>query len=277
VGKRFSKGALSAFFFALIFSSQVFSQESWQLRRLIDTHTAGVLSRGSYEFDCSIYPAGDPDLGTGINLGLGVGVTNRLMIGLSYGGEGFVGRGRNAKGNPMPGFLVKYRIFEENYFFPGIVLGYDHQGHGGVSDTSQFDYRGYIYKSPGFFLAGSKNYLLFTKLQFGIHGALSFSMEEVKTVKWPNFDAGIDLGINDELSFVLEYNLGLNTRDPVEGKPNYYARFSQGYMNVGLKWAFSENFFIEFDARDVLENRKKKNGSTVGWSRELKVVYINHF
>ncbi|NLG15858.1 MAG: hypothetical protein GX556_00850 [Fibrobacter sp.] len=274
---RFSAVSVITFAFSVLFSSQVFSQESWQLRRLVDAHTAGVLSRGSYEFDCGIYPAGNPDLGTGINFGIGVGVTNRLMIGISYGGEGFVGRGKDAKGNSMPGFLVKYRIFEENYFFPGVVLGYDHQGHGGSSDTIHFDYKGYIYKSPGFFLALSKNYLLFTKIQLGLHGAATFSMEEVQTVKWPNAYAGMDLGINDELSLVCEYNLGLNTRDPRSGKTPYYARLSEGYLNLGLKWAFSPNFFVEFDAKDVLENRKRKNGSTVGWCRELRLVYINQF
>ena len=254
-----------------------FAQEMLQPVRLIDSHTAGVLPRASYDFECRIYPAGDPKYGAGLNMGIEVGVTNRLMIGISYGGEGIVGRGNVANFNYFPGLLIKYRLFEENFFFPAISFGYDHQGFGGNADTNQFDYRGYIYKSPGFFVAISKNYLLFTKIQFGIHGAVNYSMEEIKNVKWPNGFAGIDLGLNDELSLVMEYNLGLNTRDPKPNKTALYARPFEGYLNLGLRWALSRNFLIEFDAKDVFENRKQKNSSTVGWTRELKIVYFSEF
>ena len=261
----------------ILFSGPAMSQEMVQPRRLVDTHTAGVLSKGCYDFECRVYPAGNIELGAGLNLGIAVGITNRLMLGLSYGGEGWVGRGKNAEFDPMPGFLVKYRIFEESIAMPGFAIGYDHQGYGGRADTTSFDYNGYVYKSPGFFIALSKNYLVFSKIQFGIHGAVTYSMEEIESVKWPNVYAGFDLGINDEISLVSEYNLGLHTRDPNPHRRALYARPQEGYLNLGLRWAFSESFYIEFDAKDVLENRKRLNGSTVGWSRELKLVYYSHF
>ena len=254
-----------------------FSEEMLQPRRLVDAPTAGVLPKASFDFDCRIFSAGNPDLGTGVVMGIAVGITNRLNIGLSYGGEGLVGRGKNAKFNSLPGWLVKYRIFEENYFGPGVALGYDHQGYGGIADTSDFDYRGYIYKSPGFFLAFSKNYLLLQKVQFGLHSALNYSMEDYKNVKWPNLFAGIDLALNEELAIVFEYDFGFNIKDQVPGKHAVYANPREGFLNGGIRWAFSPNFFIEFDAKDLLENRKRKNGSTLGWSRELKFVYFTHF
>lgn len=255
----------------------VISQEMIQPRRLVNAPTAGVLPRASFDFDSRIYEAGASGYGTGIVMGIAVGITNRLNIGISYGGEGLIGRGHNVKFNPLPGWLIKYRIFEESYALPGVALGYDHQGFGGIADTNQYEYRGYIYKSPGFFLAMSKNYLLFTKIQFGIHATANYSMEDYKHVKWPNLYAGIDFGVNEELAIVFEYDFGFNIKDNNPGKSDVYARPKDGYLNAGIRWAFSPSFYIEFDAKDLLENRKKKNGSTVGWGREIKFVYVSHF
>jgi len=162
--------------FALFLFTFSFSDEMLQPRRLVDAHTAGVLPRASFDFDSRIFSAGDPKLGAGVVMGIAVGVTNRLNIGISYGGEGLVGRGNQAKFNPLPGWLFKYRIFEENYFWPGFAIGYDHQGYGGIADTNEFDYQGYIYKSPGFFVAMSKNYLLL--------GKFSLEYMQLSTIQW---------------------------------------------------------------------------------------------
>ncbi len=261
----------------IISFSIVFAEEMIQPRRLVNAPTAGVLERGSFDLECRIYPGNDNTGGAGVNLGISVGVTNRLMIGLSYGGEGIVGRGKDVDFDRFPGALVKYRIFEEAIHFPGVALGYDHQGYGGGADVAEFEYKGNVYMSPGFFLAFSKNYLLFTKIQFGIHSALTYSMENRKNVTWPNCLAGIDFGVNEELALVVEYDFGFNIKDNRSSGHAVYANPSEGYLNLGLRWAFTENFYIEFDARDVLENRKRKDGSTVSWGRELKLVYVSHF
>jgi len=245
-----------------------------QPRKLVDSHTAGILARGQYDFEARIYPAGDTTLGSGLILGIDVGITNRLTIGLSYGGEGVVGRGPRVKANPVPGWLVKYRLFEEKILFPGIAIGYDHQGHGGITDSARFSYDGNIFKSPGFFAAVSKNFLLANTVQFGIHGMTHYSMEDVDNVTWPNVITGIDIGINEELAMVFEYDFGFNLRD---GNEKYYAQPADGYLNAGLRWAFSPSFYLECDARDVLEHRKDKNNRTLGWSREIKIVYFSEF
>ncbi len=255
----------------------VFAEGMLQPRRLVDANTAGILPRASFDFDSRIFSSRDPSLGAGIVMGIAVGVTNRLNIGISYGGEGLVGRGKHTKFNPLPGWLVKYRIFEENYFWPGFALGYDHQGFGGLADTSTFDYKGYIYKSPGFFLAISKNYLLLQKIQFGLHATVNYSMEEYKVIKWPNVFAGIDIALNEELAVVFEYDFGANIKDIRPNRHPVYAQPENGFLNAGIRWAFTPGFFIEFDFKDLLENRKYKNGSTLGWSRELRFVYYTQF
>lgn len=275
--RRFSKLSCVVLFLIVSTCLKAFPETMLQPRRLVDSHTAGVIPRAHFDFECRVYPAGNPEYGSGILLGMAVGISDRFMLGLSYGGEGWVGRGRNAIANPLPGWLIKYRVFEESYAFPGVAIGYDHQGYGGLAEKAGFGYKGYIFKSPGFFLSLSKNYLVFSKAQLGLHGMINYSMEEYKTVTWPNCYAGIDFGINEELYFVMEYNMGFNQKDPDPPNRALYARINEGYLNLGIRWAFSPSFNIEFDAKDVFENRRRLNGSTLGWGRELKLVYIASF
>jgi hypothetical protein len=248
----------------------VAGEEMVQPRRLVDAPTAGVLPKAAFDFDARIYPTGNPDMpGAGLQMGVSVGVLDRLNIGVSYGADGLVGRGRNIRPNPYPGAYIKYRIFEEDYFIPGIALGYDHQGYGGIENN---DYDGFVYKSPGFFLALSKNYLVFSKMQIGIHGAVNFSLEELRYVRWPNAYVGVDLGINEELAVVAEYDLALNAKDPL----GTYLNPLRGYINAGIRWSLTKSFAMEFDAKDLMEN-KVSAGRRLGWSREFKFVYMDHF
>ena len=251
--------------------------EILQPRRLVDAHTAGVLPKKHYDFECRYYPAGNPEYGTGLIVGIAAGITDRLNIGISYGGEGIIGRKRNVRFNPFPGGQIKYRLFEEDLACPGVTIGYEHQGYGGIADTAYFSYSGYVYKSQGFFLALSKNYLLLNFIQIGFHGSFNYSIEERDKVTWPNAIVGFDMGFNDELAVVLEYDFGFNVKDPKRpDQPNYYGRPQDGFLNAGIRWAFTSNFFLEFDMKDLLE-KKQRRDEPVGWSRELKVIYVSHF
>jgi hypothetical protein len=249
------------------------ADEMLQPQRLIHCHTAGILPRGTYMLEFSVYPNGAVDLpGSGVLVGVVMGVLNRFNVGLSYGGDGIIGRDA-PQFNPHVGALIKYRIFEETYFWPAFVIGYDHQGFGGIDG----DYNGYIFKSPGFFLAVSKNYLFLTKVQFGVHAGINYSFEESKKVKWPNVYGGADLGINEELSLAIEYDLALNARDP--GVTIHYDNPFRGFLNVGARWSFSRSLTLEFDFNDILNYKVTAlpANRTLGWAREMKLAYIQHF
>ncbi len=252
-----------------------------QPQHIVNCHTAGMLQRGTYAFECSVYPNGDLDLpGCGTLAGISVGVRNRLNMGLSYGGDGIIGR-ESPRFNPHIGMFIKYRVFEETYFWPAFAVGYDHQGSGGIDRS----YNGYIFKSPGFFLAVSKNYLLLTIIQFGVHGGMNYSLEEKRTVQWPNLYCGADLGINEELSFAVEYDLALNARDP--GPPQSdYDNPLRGFLNIAVRWFISKSLSLEFDIKDILENKvtqpENRYGTALpeiryGWDRELKIAFSQQF
>lgn len=248
-----------------------------QPMRLIDMHTAGILSRASFDFESRIYAAGDSSLnGAGFLVGINVGVTNRLTIGLSYGADGFIGRGK-VEPYPFPGALIKYRIIEESFALPGFAIGYDHQGFGGLEYPENYEWqKGYIYKSPGFFLAASKNFIFLSKIQFGLHGGINFSLEEIRHVTWPNGYLGADLGINEELALAVEYDLALNQVDPSD--TSSYINPLEGLLNAGVRWAFSPSFYIQFDFKDILSNKiYNTTGRVRGWGRELRLVYFSEF
>jgi hypothetical protein len=252
---------------------------------LVNTHTAGILPKASFDVDFRIYAPPPPDgHGSGLLAGLNVGLTNRLNIGLAYGGEGIIGYSHRVWWNGLPGILVKYRLFEERFLTPALAVGFDNQGYGGQAREVWYGYDGYVYKSPGFFIALSKNYIMLRAVQIGLHGTVNYSLEELGDVTWPNLAGGIDIGINDELTLVTEYNLAF---DDVTGSGNdtYYALPHRGILNIGLRWAFTENFLIEFDMADILENKTRRaptllnpnRRTPIGWSRELKVAYISRF
>jgi hypothetical protein len=250
------------------------AEEMIQPQRIIHCPTAGILPRGTFALDVSVYPNGSIGLpGSGMQFGLVMGVLNRFNIGVSYGGDGIIGREAPVF-NPHAGVLVKYRLFEETYFWPAFAIGYDHQGCGGIDQG----YNGYIFKSPGFFLAVSKNYLLLTKVQFGLHGGINYSLEESKKVRWPNGYCGIDLGLNEELALAAEYDLALNSRDPGL-QPGHYDDPLRGFLNVGIRWSFSRALYLEFDIDDILNNKVTAlpANKTLGWSREMKLEYIQQF
>jgi len=271
--------------FALLLTAIPLHAQMIQPYKLVDGHTAGVLGKGYYDVDFRIYTSGDRYDGTGLISGFRVGVTPRFSLGLSYGGEGLIGYSDRVRWNSFPGIMVKYRLFEEKYVTPAFTIGFDNQGYGGPADETLFGYDGYVFKSPGFFLAVSKNYLMFSVVQLGFHGTINYSLEESENISWPNVLAGIDIGINDELAIFMEYDLALNDISGDEYEKDIYANPLRGYLNIGLRWAFTPNFHIEFDVKDIFEHKMYRAPTftdpdrrrPIGWSRELKVMYLANF
>jgi hypothetical protein len=106
---------VEAVFIAFVSVGFCGADEMIQPQRIINCHTAGLLPRGVYAFECSMYPNGVLNTpGCGTLFGATVGLLNRLNIGLSYGGDGIIGRDAPTF-NPHIGALIKYRFFEETY------------------------------------------------------------------------------------------------------------------------------------------------------------------
>lgn len=222
---------------------------------LINMPTAGVLARGSYATELRMMPDG------GVLAGINIGLTNRFMLGVSYGGTHIIGQD-SIEWNPQPGVQVKYRFIEETYKMPALAVGFNSQGyHRYIKSLER-----YALKSTGFYVVASKNYNFLGNM--GLHVGVNYSLEN-KADDDPNLFAGIDKEINEEIALMIEYDTAMN--DNERGDTAISRR--RGYLNAALRWTFADKFHIEFDMNNLLRNREMVDNI----SREIKIVYIEYF
>ncbi len=244
-------------------------------KRLIDMPTAKTLNRGSFTVDSRVMPPGGGTTGAGVLFGFDIGVTEKLQLGVAYGGDGIVGRG-DVDWYPWPSAHIKYRIFDESYKGPAFAVGVDIQGSGGKAS----DYRGFIYKSPGFFGTISKSFSLTERTGIDWHLMVNYSLEDASTVKWPNAVLATDIAFNSELFAIIEYDFAFNQLDINED--HTYAQPYRGFLSLGVKWQFLGAFGIQVNVRDIFQQRLgsyRENEDDVahGWGRELIFQYISSF
>lgn len=221
---------------------------------LIDMPSAGTLDRGSYISSLRLYPAG------GVLTSLKIGLSNRFYLGVAFGGENIIGEGK-VNWNPEPGLQFVYRIIDENYILPAVAIGYNSQGFGPYLKSE----KRYTVKSRGFYAVASKNYAFLGDLSF--HGGLNYSLERDDGDEDINIFAGLIKSLNRELSLLAEYDIAVNDNDlGTIGK-------GRGYLNLGIRWLFANRLSIQFQLKNVLENKKNVQSS----NREIKIAYIEYF
>jgi len=223
----------------------------YELVSLVDTPTAGILQKGEVQVSAKIYRD------NGILIGSSVGIFPRFMFGISYGGENIVG-------NDTPNWHervevnAKYRILDESPKVPAIVLGFDTQGQGVFHKSlKRFDV-----KSKGFYLAASRNYLLYGNL--GLHLGTNYSLENKDGQENLNFFAGIDKSIGDNLTLLVDYDVALNDKKAkVDGlnEDGFWHRRGNGYLNLALNFRFTDFVSVKVVAHDILQNNRLTNGA----------------
>ena len=224
---------------------------------LVTIPTAGILPRGSYAVDCHLFPGG------GLAGKISVGVFERFMFGISYGGGGIIG---NQKVNwyNQPGVEIKYRFIEESVKVPALLVGFSSQGHGNYIDSL----KRYETKASGFYVVVSKNFNFLGNL--GLHGGINYNpIEKTDGDADPNFFLGIDKDLNSEIALIIEYDAALNdnhTELPLLGK-------GWGYLNAGVRWRLVDKFTVELDFNNILLNRKDIDFM----NRELKFTFTEIF
>jgi hypothetical protein len=237
-------------------STKATSSPVFQPRKLVDCPTAGLLPRGSFDFDIRVYPGG------GSILGIDIGLMRRLMVGMSFGGQNVIGEGE-PDWNPRIEFAVKYRIINESYVLPALAIGFDSQGDGAYNDSL----KRYTYKSKGFYAVMSKGYTS-GDIPIGLHGGVNYSLENADHDKNPTLFFGADVLLGENLGAVVEYDLGTNDDHDKEIFGRGY-----GYLNLGAQWIFSNRLLLQFNLKNLLLNRKHMET----WGREFKLVYFESF
>ncbi len=227
-----------------------------QPRKLVDCPTAGLLPKGSFDLEVRAYSGG------GLLAQASVGLTDRLAMGLSFGGGNIIGAGK-IDWNPRPEAQIKYRLFEESPLWPAVAIGFDSQGYGSYSDSSER----YEIKSKGAYGVLSKNYHLGGR-PLGLHFGAYYSFEKKDGDDDPSFFLGLDKSLNEELSLVAEYDLALN-----DDRQNGVFGTGRGYLNMGIRWNIEKRFFFELDLRNLTDNIENLSG----FARELRIVTLQFF
>lgn len=238
-------------------------------RRLVDLPTAGTLPRGYFQLGLRLFANGG---------GLGyadIGLSNRFMMGISFGGEDVISD-KEAKWQPTIEFSLKFRVIDELQYFPGVTVGFSSQGYGAYNDAQQR----YAFKSRGFYAVASRSFY-FHHWTAGWHFGMNYARSDFETENESvpnlrdirdediNFWAGFDVTFNYNLALLLEYDVALND----DRSENQFAGKGRGYLNLSVKWLFTENLEIEALARDLLLNRRESET----FSREVRLTYIESF
>jgi hypothetical protein len=224
----------------------------YEPRYLIDVPTAGMIPHGTLALDMEVYRNG------GLLTGVSLGAFDRLILGISYGGTNIIGN-ETPDWNTIPGFQIKFRLFDESVILPAIALGFDSQGKE-VYDTTLSRY---TIKSMGFYIVLSKNYELVGNLSF--HGGVNYSLERADDDKDPNIFLGAEKSIGPILSVLGEYNLGWNdSNHRAFGK-------GRGYLNLSIRLSLGKGFSLGMNIKDILKNQRS---ASVG-NRTLMLEYLN--
>lgn len=222
---------------------------------LIDLPVAGILNHGDYGIGIRNYPNG------GVLGEFSIGVFNRLLGVLYYGGENLIGEG-DVNWNPHVGMDIRLRIIEENFILPGIAVGINTQGFGGYVDITDR----YTIKSKGIYVVSSRNYTTLIG-DIGIHAGSNVSFERDDNDKDLNFFGGTNVSIKNRAEILLEYDLAINDNEELSQGSN------NGYFNAGIRFFISNNFNMTFHFKNLFENTK----SNSDFGREIRLEYRSSF
>jgi hypothetical protein len=220
---------------------------------LIDKPTAGLLKRGSYSVSSNFYQSG------GVLAGITVGIFEPFTFGISYGGTDIIGHNK-INMNPLPGMNAKLRLLSEGTLMPALAIGFDSQGKEPYISADSL--KRYTIKSPGVYIAISKNYFFLGNLS--LHGGLNKSLETADGDEDLNIYVGVEKSLSNDISIMLEYDFATNdNHGNALGKGN-------GYLNFGFRWSWGKGLMVGFDLKNITKNQNNVN---VG-NRTLQIDYI---
>jgi hypothetical protein len=170
----------------------------------------------------------------GIMMRFGLGLFDRVTLGMSYGGNYVIG---NAKpefyGRHRPDFQARVAILQEQGYVPNLVLGFENQGYDNYIPADDV----YEVKEKGGYLCVGKTVdAIRTHCQVGIN-------------YWGGLDAFAALNalLPGNVELIAEYDPAFN--DATDR--------NRGFLNFGIGWTFAEKVRMVVGLRDILGNREE--------------------
>lgn len=219
---------------------------------LVDMPVAGIIPATAGAVENYLYPDG------GVLTGVTYGLMTNLNVGVSFGGTRLIGSG-GITWNNLPGIAVRYRVLEENVHSPAIILGFDSQGHDGWIPSL----RQYVMKSPGFFVAMSKNYDFHGTVSF--HGSMNYTLERNDDDFDPNIFLGAEKSIGPLVSCLIEYNFAFDNDRDSKG-------FWNGSLGTGIRVSTNIGFNVDILFKNLLASEFVYNKVI----RAVRIQYVRY-
>ena len=186
----------------------------------------------------------------GIMMRLGLGLWDRLTLGMSYGGDSVLGAGTpKFFDRYRPDFQARIAILQEQGYAPNLVLGFESQGY---DDCVGQKYQ--VREKGGYLCAGKTIDVIRTHCQLGFN-------------YWGGFDAWLALNalLPGQVELMLEY-------DPAFNDPSEARRHHTGLLNFGVGWTIADKVRMVLGLRDILGYK-----SETRLNRILEISYNERF
>lgn len=186
----------------------------------------------------------------GVMVRFGIGLFNRLTLGMSYGGDSIFGRATpGLYGRHRPDFQARLAILQEEGYVPNLLLGFENQGYDSYLPQPQDVYE---VREKGVYLCAGKTVdAIRTHCQLGVS-------------YWKGLDGFLALNalLTDQAELIAEYDPAFNdTTDR-----------NRGYLNFGIGWTFAERIRVVLALRDILGNRPDTK-----LNRTFDISFNDHF
>ena len=193
----------------------------------------------------------------GIMMRFGIGLFDRVTLGMSYGGDYIIGNStpRFFNRDPYrPEFQARLAILQEQGYVPNVMLGFESQGYDECIETE------YQVREKGVYLCAGKTIdAIRTHCQLGLNYWKS-------TGSGTGFDgfAALNTLLPGNAELIAEYDPAFNDHD--EGLKH------RGFLNFGIGWTFAEKIRMVVALRDVLGNLDETR-----LNRTLELSINEHF
>jgi len=185
----------------------------------------------------------------GVLMRFGLGLFDRLTLGMSYGGNSVLGA-------EAPKFFDRYRpdlqariaILQEQGYVPNLVLGFDSQGYDDCSLK--------VYKVPekgGYLCVGKTVEVISTHCQLGVN-------------YWDGFDGFLALNalLPGDVELIAEYDPAFNNHDE--------QLRHRGFLNFGVAYTLAERVRMVLALRDLLGALESTR-----LNRVFEISYVEQF
>jgi hypothetical protein len=216
----------------------------------IDQPVPISLAHGEYYVGARLWGQG------GALLRFGVGLFDRVTLGMSYGGNRFLGND-TIDLYKRPEFQARLAVLNEEGFLPAVALGFESQGYDALlpevdSRTHDTTWQ-YAVRPRGGYLCVGKT---ITPIQTFVQVGGSY---------WAGFDGFVVANalLPGNVELILEYDPALN---------DMQGEWRGGLLNGGIGWTFAEKVRLVLALRDVIGNRPETK-----LNRTLELSINDHF